>query len=475
MIGRIVIIEDSPSLARTYEIQLKREAAAIEIAESGQAGLQAISAGNTDCVLLDLGLPDMDGQEVLKSIRTDGSTTPVVVITADGSLNTAIEAMREGATDFLVKPFGAERLVTTVRNAVETASLRKIVRKIEASKPKEGFGDFIGSSPVMQAAYNTLEMAAPSKAPVLITGETGTGKELAARAIHYNSPRAGRAFVAVNCGAIPRDLIESELFGHVKGAFTGATADRAGAAELANGGTLFLDEIGEMPIDLQPKLLRFLQTGSYARVGDSRQRQADIRILAATNREPWKAVQHGLIREDLYFRLNVIGVELPGLRERGADIVDLAEHFLGRFCREEGRKPIALSDDARNALIKHSWPGNVRELENLMRRLAVLSTSREVTARDLSFQTQAFVVASAPKLPEAAQGASHAMAQPVSAHIDVQIEPLWQTERRAIEHAIAVNRNNVSEAARQLGVAPSTIYRKREQWAEQESGSGSQV
>lgn len=473
-IGRVLIIEDSPSMARTYEAQLRRDAAAIEIAETAAAGERALGAGKPDCILLDLGLPDADGMDLLKSWRASRVATPVVVITANGSIGTAIEAMREGATDFLVKPFGAERLVTTVGNAVEKSKLERVVKALEQSKPKAQFAEFIGSSLPMQAVYQVLESAAPSKAGVFITGETGTGKELAARAVHTASSRAGRAFVAVNCGAIPKDLIESELFGHVKGAFTGATADRVGAAELANGGTLFLDEIGEMPIDLQPKLLRFLQTGSYSRVGDGRVRQADIRIVAATNRDPWGAVRAGRLREDLYFRLNVIPVELPPLRDRAGDILLLADAFLSRYAEEEGRDELAFSEEARHALIQHLWPGNVRELENLVRRCVVLASGSRIEAADLTLQRDMAAPAPAvcapavPVPPGSDAPASPTAASPVvpDAGPATGIEPLWMIEKRAIEHAIALCGDNVTEAAKRLEIAPSTIYRKREQWLE---------
>lgn len=471
-IGRILIIEDSPSLARTYEAQLKSDAAAIEIAEDGAAGEQAMEAGRPDCILLDLNLPDANGMDMLKAWRTSGITTPIVVITANGSINIAIDAMREGATDFLVKPFGADRLVTTVKNAVEKGKLERVVKALEQSKPKTQLAEFIGSSLPMQAVYRVLESAAPSNASVFITGETGTGKELAARAVHSSSARADRAFIAVNCGAIPKDLIESELFGHVKGAFTGATSDRAGAAELADGGTLFLDEIGEMPIELQPKLLRFLQTGTYARVGDSRVRQTDIRIVAATNRDPWGAVRAGRLREDLYFRLHVIPVELPPLRDRGGDILSLAEAFLARFGEDEQRSTLEFSDEARQALLNHHWPGNVRELENLVRRCVVLAEGAIIEASDLSLN-QGFAPASPPLQPAEPQGfdaaatapASYAPASP-TAPAGSGIEPLWMVEKRTIEHAIALCHDNITEAAKKLEIAPSTIYRKREQWSE---------
>ena len=308
----------------------------------------------------------------------------------------------------------------------------------------------------MQGVFKSIEAAAPSKASVFITGETGTGKELIARAVHDLSPRRRAKFVAINCGAIPRELIESELFGHVKGAFTGATTDRAGAAELAEGGTLFLDELGEMPIELQPKLLRFLQLGEYQRVGDSKVRKSNIRIVAATNRDPLQAVRDGNLREDLYYRLHVIPVALPALRERGADILLLAESFLARYAQEEGKSFSGFARDAEEWLISHRWPGNVRELENLVRQIAVLKTGGEIERADLPDARD--TLQKPPVQPEAATVQSD-IAEP-----DYGLEPLWMTEKKAIERAIALCRGNIVAAAKQLQINPSTIYRKKASW-----------
>ncbi len=481
-IARVLIVEDSPSLARTYETFLRKDAAEITIAETGAAARDYITGREApDVVLLDLSLPDANGLELLQEWRGAGVSCPIVVITANGSLTIAVDAMREGATDFLVKPFGAERLLTTIQNAAEKTRLERVVTTYEKVAKRAEFSGFVGKSLPMQALYRMIEAAAPSDASVLISGETGTGKELTAQAVHRNSNRRKKALVSMNCGAIPKDLIESELFGHVKGAFTGATADRAGAAERADGGTLFLDELGEMPIELQPKLLRFLQTGEYTRVGDSKTRHASIRFVAATNRDPLAAVRAGLLREDLYFRLNVIPIELPALRERGEDILTLAESFLERFSKEEGKAAPAMSEAMRASLIAHVWPGNVRELENYIRRCVILSApeggvldapieagpaSVPATPVEVDY---AVPIGSASVTQPAATVARTVPAVPDRDAPKPGLEPLWLTEKKAIETAIALCDGNISLAAKQLGVAPSTIYRKRDSWADKVS------
>ncbi len=475
-IACVLIVEDSPSLARTYQSFLRKDVADVAIAETGAAARDYLAGASApDAILLDLALPDANGLELLQEWRGAGLACPIVVITANGSLTIAVDAMREGATDFLVKPFGAERLLTTLQNAAEKSRLERVVTTYEKAAGRAEFSGFVGKSLPMQALYRMIEAAAPSDASVLISGETGTGKELTAQAVHRNSKRRRKPLVSLNCGAIPKDLIESELFGHVKGAFTGATGDRAGAAERADGGSLFLDELGEMPIELQPKLLRFLQTGEYTRVGDSKTRHADIRFIAATNRDPLQAVRAGLLREDLFFRLNVIPIELPALRERGEDILTLAESFLERFAREEGRPAAVMSDAMRASLLNHAWPGNVRELENYIRRCVILSApdGGELDAPIAAVSAapvQAPVAAAVPTAgipPTAAPPHSGAIAPPAEADAPRPgLEPLWVTEKKAIETAIALCDGNISLAAKQLGVAPSTIYRKKESWAD---------
>ncbi|MHA7900301.1 MAG: sigma-54-dependent transcriptional regulator [Henriciella sp.] len=460
-LGRLLIVEDTPSLARTYQAHLRDEFEQIEIADTGAKAIAAVETQAPDCILLDLKLPDADGLELLDRWTGAALNAPIIVITANGSMSVAVDAMRRGAVDFVVKPTTKDRLRVTAKNALENFQLKKVVANYEAEIERSDFCGIIGKSLVMQGVFKSIEAAAPSKASVFVTGETGTGKELIARAVHDLSPRRKAKFVAINCGAIPRDLIESEIFGHVKGAFTGATSDRAGAAELAEGGTLFLDELGEMPIELQPKLLRFLQLGEYQRVGESKVRKSNIRIVAATNRDALEAVRQGKLREDLYYRLHVIPVALPPLRDRGADILLLAESFLAKYAHEEGKSFSGFDRDAEEWMIAHTWPGNVRELENLIRQVVVLNEGGAISRGHLPTQTSvtSVPVSSPQAAAENASGDSVDLPEP-----DYGVEPLWMTEKKAIERAIALCRGNVVAAAKQLQINPSTIYRKKASW-----------
>ena len=468
----LLIVEDTPSLARTYQSHLKSVFDDIRIAETGAVALGAVQDQPPSCVLLDLNLPDMSGMDLLKAWINSGASFPIIVITANGSMSAAIEAMRMGASDFVVKPTSKDRLRETVASSLDQArrvtSIAAPATKTPTSKETPNVEDqgefcgFIGRSLPMQAVYRMIESAAPSKAHIFITGETGTGKEVAARAVHSLSPRRRAKFVPVNCGAIPNELIESELFGHIKGAFTGATGDRIGAAQLADGGTLFLDELGEMPIDMQPKLLRFIQTGEYSRVGESITRHADIRIVAATNRDPLQAVQEGKLREDLYYRLHVVPIALPALRERGADILILARAFLKKYAAEEGRKIEGLERSAEEWLVDQPWPGNVRQLENLMRQAAVLIQSSKIDRQALAGLSP--TASPSPRLANPAHLAATQSAPSESIGSGGGIEPLWLTEKLAIERAIALCNGSITAAARLLEISPSTIYRKREAW-----------
>jgi len=462
-LGHLLIVEDTPSLARTYQAHLRHEFGEISIADTGAKAISAVEAKAPDCILLDLKLPDASGLDLLDRWTSASVNCPIVVITANGSMSVAVDAMRRGAVDFIVKPTTKDRLRTTAQNAVENFQVKEVVKSVEPVSNRSDFCGIIGKSLVMQGVFKSIEAAAPSKASVFVTGETGTGKELIARAVHDLSPRRKAKFVAINCGAIPRDLIESEIFGHVKGAFTGATSDRAGAAELAEGGTLFLDELGEMPIELQPKLLRFLQLGEYQRVGDSVTRKSNIRIVAATNRDAMEAVRTGKLREDLYYRLHVIPVALPPLRDRGADILLLAERFLARYAGEEGKAFDGFTRDAEEWLIAHAWPGNVRELENLVRQVVVLKSGGSIDRSDMPAQRPTIADAPAPQHVEAE---TVALGADLPGEPDYGVEPLWMTEKRAIERAIALCRGNIVAAAKQLQINPSTIYRKKASWDE---------
>lgn len=454
---RILIVEDSLSLAETYRAYLQRLGGGVHIAgtlAAARAHLGNAEGGLPDVVLLDVKLPDGTGIELLKDLNAQADMPRVIVMTAHGSVSVAVEAMREGAADFLVKPFDADRLVTTVKNALEHSRLSRLVRRYEASFKTEGYGRFVGKSLAMQAVYRIIDGAAPSKASVFVTGESGTGKELCAEALHHRSPRAHAAFVALNCAAMPRDLIESEIFGHKRGAFTGATADREGAAVRAHGGTLFLDEICEMDLNLQSKLLRFVQTGMVQPVGGDEARKVDVRFVCATNRDPWAEVEAGRFREDLLYRLHVIPIELPPLRERGDDAIELATAFMRELAAEENKSFESLSADAEARLRGHRWPGNVRELRNVIQNAVVLNDGPVLEADMLPARLGGAG-------GEAAGGGARESG-PAGAGGDVR--PLWRVEKEAIERALDLCDGNVSRAAAKLEVSPSTLYRKLQSW-----------
>lgn len=455
----ILLVEDQSALARTYQGFLRNEPYNIEHVENGSAALKALDDG-PNAVILDLKLPDMNGLDILKTIGERGLTMPVVVVTAHGSMQTAIDAMRAGAADFLVKPFTAERLKVTLQNALEKEELTAVVRTYQQEIDRKSFQGFIGSSLKMQAVYRSIESAATSKATVFFTGESGTGKEIAARAVHDLSGRKG-AFVPLNCGAIPRDLMESEIFGHVKGAFTGALAEREGAARQAHRGTFFLDEICEMDLQLQTKLLRFLQTGQFNKVGGSQLEDVDARIVCATNRDPMAEVQAGRFREDLYYRLHVIPIHMPPLRERGDDIIEIANHFFGSFAEQEERTFSYLTDDAKALLRSHDWPGNVRELQNIARNVLVMNAASVVESDMLSA-----LIAGPNKQASDDQETTTRKSEKVLTldQLAEQIRPLSAIERETIEHALELCGGDVRRAAVFLDIAPATIYRKLKLW-----------
>ena len=365
--------------------------------------------------------------------------------------------MRAGAYDFLVKPFTAERFLVTLRNALERQRLAALVETYR--EERDGYCGFLGSSPVMQAVYRTIDSAASSKATVFITGESGTGKELCAEAIHRVGPRRERPFIAINCAAIPKDLMESEIFGHVKGAFTGAISDREGAAKRAHGGTLFLDEICDMDPNLQTKLLRFVQTGTFTPVGGSQVQRVDVRFVCATNKDPLAEVESGRFREDLYYRLHVIPIEMPPLRERGEDVRRLAEAFLESMSAEEGKSFKGLSEAAAALISAYDWPGNIRQLQNVMRSMVVLNGGGTVEVSMLP-----------PLLSRRAGAPSGSDTRTAPTGEGDDVVPLWIIERRAIEHAIALCEGNIPRAAELLRISPSTIYRKRQAWVAGEEG-----
>ncbi|BBQ54450.1 sigma-54-dependent transcriptional regulator [Aeromonas jandaei] len=458
---RVLLVEDTRSLAVVYEQYLRQDGYEVVLADCGQQALEVLLASPPPVVLLDLELPDMSGMEILQQITEQQLPCAVVVITAHGSVDVAVEAMRLGAFDFLTKPFDSKRLCATARNALKHQQLSSLVAHYRENFERQSFFGFIGASMAMQAVYRIIESAAPSKATVFITGESGTGKEVCAEAIHQCSPRREQPFIALNCAAIPHDLMESEIFGHVKGSFTGAQGDRKGAASLADGGTLFLDEICEMDLDLQSKLLRFIQTGTLQRVGSGKLETVDVRFICATNRDPLLEVKAGRFREDLYYRLHVIPLYLPPLRERGEDILLLARSLLQNYAKEENKRFRDFDAAAARVLLDYPWPGNVRELQNVVRNIVVLNdkelVSPDILPPPLNGVRTLSVTAAATQQP-AATATTPAVGGP--------IRPLWLVEKEVIEQAIASCDGNIPKAAALLEISPSTIYRKKQGWEE---------
>jgi two-component system repressor protein LuxO len=511
--ARVLVVEDTPTQAELARIFLTGMGHEVRLAPAAGPALAMARVWHPDAILLDIELPDFNGFELFKQIRAEGIDSEVIVITADGSHRALKEAMRLGAWDYIVKPYNKLALATPLAQALKKRGLERQLARVEESRPSDRFQGFIGASPAMGAVYQIIRSVAASKASVFITGESGTGKELAAEAVHKSSPRAGREFVALNCGAIPRDLLESEVFGHVKGAFTGASGDRMGAAKLADGGTLFLDEIGEMPLEMQVKLLRFVQTGTFSPVGSSRIERVDVRFVCATNRDPMLEVQAGRFREDLYYRLYVVPVELPPLRERGADVLAIANHFLTQFAKEEKRKFKGFTADAEAALVAYTWPGNVRQLQNVVRNVVVLNRDGDwvdasmlpppvvrlgAAAAVAPAPLPAFVPLPRPMPEEAAPEPAHrpaweqpapvavaerpwvppppappalatyvappVVARPPAPPEEPDIVPLATMERRLILAALRRTNSDVPRAAALLEINPSTVYRKLQTW-----------
>ncbi|NNE50705.1 MAG: sigma-54-dependent Fis family transcriptional regulator [Altererythrobacter sp.] len=464
-----MIVEDSASLALGYAAQLEDAGHEVSLCETLSEARRSLSSDAFNVVLLDLQLPDGDGLTLFDALSTSKGHPSVIVVTADGSLNRAIAAMRLGAYDFLVKPVSGTRLLSTVNNAAEQTGRAEpeVITHSVAEGDEDTFHGFIGKSPAMKAVFRTIESVADSKATVFVTGESGTGKEVTAEAIHSASKRRSGPFVAINCGAIPENLLESELFGHVKGAFTGAVENRIGAAKAADGGTLFLDEICEMELKLQVKLLRFLQTGMIQRVGSSAAEPVNVRIVCATNRNPEREVAEGRFREDLYYRLNVIPISLPALRERGDDIPLIASRLAEQIAVEEGRKFSGFTKASEVHLQQHDWPGNVRELQNSLRRGIITGSGSKIEFSEFSQQAARATHVSAPLFATAHNDFSPEPTQePRNAAVaDFTGMSLEQVERLAIEQAIARSSGNIVQAARSLGVSPSTIYRKLDRWS----------
>ncbi len=465
---RILMVEDSPSLAAVYEAYLEgTEYQVVTVDTLGRAHA-TLGAFRPDIVLLDIELPDGNGMDFLADISNREAPPRVIVMTAHGSSDMAVEAIRRGAFDFLTKPFDAARLRVTVANAASRLQLDRRVSEL-ATLEREHFGKFIGKSLAMQSVYKTIDLLAASDATGFIVGESGTGKELAAEAIHQRSPRRDKPFIAINCGAIPGELMESELFGHVKGAFTGASTNREGAAGIADGGTLFLDEICEMDLELQKKLLRFIQTGTFRKVGSNTLEKVDVRFVCATNRDPLVEVREGRFREDLFYRLHVVPVRMPPLRERAEDVLMIARHFLEQFSAREGRSFEGFTSEAEQAICRYPWPGNVRQLQNAVHQVVVLNDARLVERSMLPEAVTSGHLdtgAGDSGIDRGSAATGDTLRDPVAPHLArrQRVEPLWLTEKNAIEAAIEACGGNVNQAAGLLEVAPSTLYRKLQTW-----------
>lgn len=382
---KILVADDEKSMREFLEIMLRKEGYRVTLASNGEEAVRWAEREIFDLALLDIRMPKVDGLSALKKIKTLSPETVVIVITAFASADTAIRAMKEGAYDYITKPFKVDEIKLIIRNALEKKNLEKenLLLK-QVVQERYHFGNIVGQSPKMLELYRLLEKVAPTKTNILITGESGTGKELVAKAIHYNSPRKDKPFVTLNCGAIPESLIESELFGHMKGAFTDAVTTKKGLFEVADEGTIFLDEISELPLMMQVKLLRVIQDKEFKRVGGTEDIRVDVRIISATNKDLEEAVREKRFREDLFYRLNVIQIKLPPLRERKEDIPLLADHFLKKYCEELGKSITRISPEALQFLMNYDFPGNVRELQNIIERAVALETGSQLSLENLS-------------------------------------------------------------------------------------------
>jgi DNA-binding NtrC family response regulator len=379
--GRILVVDDEEVVRDVLSTLLRSENYHVDLAENGAEALAMASGGDHAVVLLDLMMPDMDGMTVLESLRRFEGAPEIIILTAFASYKKAVDATKLGAFDFISKPFKNDEIVLAVRNAIEQRRLRQENERLKDSlKQRYSYRNIIGKSAPMQQIFDLIAQVAPRRSTVLIQGESGTGKELVAKAIHASSPRADAPFVAINCGNIPADLLESEIFGHVRGAYTGAATTKKGLFEVADGGTLFLDEVASIPMEIQAKLLRVIQEREFRRLGGLENIKVEVRLIAATNRDLQMAVAEGTFRDDLYYRLNVIVIKLPSLAERSVDIPLLADHFIRKYCEENARSLCTLDPAAARLLMDHSWPGNVRELENAVERAVVLCPGDIITA-----------------------------------------------------------------------------------------------
>jgi len=443
--SRVLIADDEANARRILEILLRKLGCEVFSAADGKTALALANQQPVDLLITDLNMPGMSGLELLTALRQENHSFPVIVVTAYGTVENAVAAMKLGAFDFIIRPLDVEQVEMVVQRALEVRRVHQENSFLRDEMNKD-WGEFVGQSASMKKIYDLIRQAGPSKASIFIIGETGTGKELVARAVHSHSGRRG-LFVPINCAAIPAEMLESELFGYVRGAFTGAHKDRIGKFELAHGGTLFLDELTEMPPALQAKLLRVLQESRIDRLGSNHSIEVDVRIIAATNRNPLIAVQESRLREDLYYRINVLGIQLPPLRERREDIPLLARHFLEKYRRSLGGDSFTMSDEAIRTLMAYSWPGNVRELENMMERAVVLSQGAEIGIRHLP---QEILSSPIPTQPSAAVDIE-----------DMNLEArVGELEQRLLTKALAESAGNKAKAARILEISERTLWYK---------------
>ena len=448
---KLLVVDDDPNILKFVKYNLEKDGYKILTVQTGEECLDKVELEHIDLVLLDMKLPGMDGIETFRQIKRLGYKFPVIMITAYGTVEKAVEAMKLGVYDFLSKPLNLEELKVSVRNALAAQALKEEVNILRSQlKERYAFANIIGNSKKMQEVYRMIDRVIQSDVNVLIQGESGTGKELVARAIHFNGPRKDGPFIDVSCAAIPEALLESELFGHEKGAFTDAVSKRIGKIERANGGTLFLDEIGEMSLSTQAKMLRVLEERTFEPLGSTRKVKVNIRIISATNKDLEAEAKQGKFREDLYYRIAVFPIYLPPLRDRKEDIPLLVAHFLKKFCKQANKEVKKVTQEAIEALMLYDWPGNVRELENVIQRAIVLT---EATTIDVN------------QLPVAIQNALHKATSAQYARTAQNLKTskiisLEEAEKRALAHALEASEGNISKAAKELKIGRATLYRK---------------
>jgi nitrogen regulation protein NR(I) len=464
---QVLIVDDEPNLRKILSAQLSRDGYDVLTAEDGEQGLAYLRDHHIDLVVTDLKMPKVDGMTLLRRALQEDPDRPVVMITAHGTVDTAVEALKIGAFDYLTKPFDKDEVRQIVAKALKTRQLAGAEASGGQTAPGARFG-IIGTSTGIADLYAILERVADTPTTVLITGESGTGKELVARALHDHSSRKDKPFIKVNCAAIPKELIESELFGYERGAFTGAVSSKPGRFELANGGTLFLDEIGEIPVEMQVKLLRALQESEFERVGGIKTIRVDVRLVAATNRDLKKLISAGTFREDLYYRLNVVPIRLPALRERAVDIPLLVEHFLRKFNERLKKHVVGAEPDALDILAAYAWPGNIRELENVVERAVLFCDTQNVRAQDLPPEVRGALTPTQAPITDADLQAALASEGGLKEHVKVAMNRL---ERELVGRALAQTNGNVTHAARLLKISRKGLQLKMKELGLREGAS----